>query len=101
MLLVFYYSTFYFTTIQIYLGIDNKLKSFYIYFTFLPDQKEESYTWALNCIKELFSKLNTPTIIIRPGVIATDCDQALRNAITIVFPESPALLYAWHANKNI
>ena len=28
-------------------------------------------------------------------------DQALRNAITIVFPESSALLCAWHANKNI
>ena len=40
-------------------------------------------------------------IIIGPGVIATDCDQALRNAITIVFPESSALLCAWHANKNI
>ena len=94
MLLVFYYSTPYFKTILIYLGIDNNLKSFYICFAFLPDQKEELYTWALNCIKELFSKLNTPIIIISLGIIATDCDQALRNTITIVFLESSALLYA-------
>ena len=40
-------------------------------------------------------------IIIGPSAIAIDCDQALRNALSIVFPESPALLYAWHANKNV
>ena len=55
----------------------------------------------MNCIKELFSKLNTPIIIVRPSAIAIDCDQALRNAITIVFPESSVLLCAWHVNKNI
>ena len=77
---LFYYSISYFKTILISLGIDNNSKTFYICFAFLPDQKEESYTWALGCIKELFNKLNTPTIIIDPSAIATDCDQALRNA---------------------
>ena len=72
MLLVFYYSIPYFETILIYLGIDNNSKSFYICFAFLLDQKEESYTWALNYIKELFSKLNTPMIILGLGVIAID-----------------------------
>ena len=85
----------------IYIGIDNNSKSFYICFAFLLNQKEDSYTWAIGCIKELFTKLNTPTIIIGPSAIAIDCDQALRNALSIVFPESPALLCAWHANKNI
>ena len=98
---LFYYSISYFKTILISLGIDNNSKSFYICFAFLLDQKEELYTWVLNCIKELFSKLNTPTIITRPGIISTDCDQALWNAITTVFPDSSALLCAWHANKNI
>ena len=99
--LLFYYSISCFKTILISLGIDNNSKTFYICFAFLPDQKEESYTWALGCIKELFNKLNTPTIIIGPSAIATDCDQALRNAVSIVFSESPALLCAWHANKNV
>ena len=36
-----------------------------------------------------------------PGSISTDCDQALRNAISTVFPESLTLLCLWHANKNI
>ena len=99
--MVSYYSIFRFKTILISLGIDNNSKTLYICFAFLPDQKEESYTWALGCIKELFNKLNTPTIIIDPSAIATDCDQALRNAVSIVFSESPALLCAWHANKNV
>ena len=42
-----------------------------------------------------------PTIGLIPGSISTDCDQALRNAISAVFPESPTLLCLWHANKNI
>ena len=42
-----------------------------------------------------------PTIGLIPGSISTDCDQALRNAISTVFPESPTLLCLWHANKNV
>ena len=42
-----------------------------------------------------------PTIGLIPGSISTDCDQALRNAISDVFPKSATLLCLWHANKNI
>jgi len=36
-----------------------------------------------------------------PGAISTDCDQALRNAISEIFPDSGTLLCLWHANKNV
>jgi hypothetical protein len=36
-----------------------------------------------------------------PGSISTGCDQALRNAILVILPESQTLLCLWHANKNI
>lgn len=52
-------------------------------------------------LKELFAALKTPIVIAGPAAISTDCDQALRNTIATVFPESPALLCSWHANKNI
>ena len=39
--------------------------------------------------------------LARLGAISTDCDQALRNALPKVFPESYALLCLWHANKNV
>jgi hypothetical protein len=70
-------------------------------FTFLLDQSEESYKWALTQTKELYSLLIPTTIGLTPGAISTDCDQALRNAIVAVFPGTPSLLCLWHANKNI
>jgi hypothetical protein len=44
-----------------------------------------------------------PTIALQfaPEAISTDCDQALRNAISKVFLYSKTLLCLWHANKNI
>ena len=87
--------------LMVTIGIDNCGNSFFISFAFLSDQTEESYKWALSCNKELFANLNTPIVIMGPEAIATDCDQALRNAISKVFPDSPAFLCAWHANKNI
>ena len=85
---------------MIIIGVDHNNKSFFIAFTFLPDQSEPSYHWALVQIRELFNLIH-PTIGLIPGSISTDCDQALRNAISDVFPESPTLLCLWHANKNI
>ena len=69
-------------------------------FAFLPDQTEPIYIWALKKIKELYS-LISPTVTLDPRTISTDYDQALRNAISEVFPESEALLCLWYANKNI
>ena len=58
------------------------------------------YRWALGQIKGLYSLIH-PIIGIAPGAISTDCDQALRNAISGIFPESNTLLCLWHANKNV
>ena len=52
-------------------------------------------------LKELFNSLALPIVITGPGAISTDCDQALRNGLNRVFPDSPTLLCSWHANKNI
>jgi len=51
-------------------------------------------------LKGLFALLH-PLVGISPGAVSTDCDQALRNAISSIFPESATLLCLWHANKNI
>jgi hypothetical protein len=51
-------------------------------------------------IKGLYNVIQ-PTIGLIPEAISTDCDQALRNALLAIFPESPALLCMWHANKNV
>jgi hypothetical protein len=82
------------------IGVDHNNRSFFIAFAFLPDQSEGSYTWPLAQIRTIF-KLIHPIIGLIPGSISTDCDQALRNAISTVFPDSATLLCLWHANKNI
>jgi hypothetical protein len=78
------------------------------------NQSEEAYKWALQELKELYNQiqltanltasptanpttsLNTsPTASpspIRPSAISTDCDQALRNALSIIFLETQTLL---------
>lgn len=49
----------------------------------------------------MFQSLQTPVIITGPDAISTDCDQALRNALSTIFPDSATLLCSWHTNKNI
>jgi hypothetical protein len=82
------------------IGVDHNSISFFVAFAFLPDESEGSYQWALANLKGLFDLLH-PIQQIRPSVISTDCDQVLRNAISVIFPEIPTLLCLWHANKNI
>jgi MULE transposase domain len=82
------------------IGVDHNSISFFIAFAFLPDQSEGSYRWALANLKDLFNLLH-PLVGISPGAVSTDCDQALRNAISSIFPESATLLCLWHANKNV
>ena len=86
---------------EFYIGIDHTSSTFFVGFTFLSDESEASYEWGLQELKEVFKSLQTPTIITGPGAISTDCDQALRNALSTVFPSSAALLCSWHTNKNI
>lgn len=62
-------------------------------FVFMREEKEPDYRWALQQFRE-YSK-------VTPGVIATDRDLALMNAVSDVFPESVHLLCIWHINKNI
>jgi hypothetical protein len=82
------------------IGVDHNSISFFVAFAFLPDESEGSYQWALANLKGLFDILHLIQQL-QPSVISTDCDQALRNAISSIFPETPTLLCLWHANKNI
>ena len=73
------------------IGVDHNNKSFFIAFAFLPNESEGSYSWALAKIKALYSLIH-PTIGLILGIISTDYDQALRNTISKVFPESSIVL---------
>ena len=57
------------------------------------NEKKESYMWALEQFRQL--------IDADPKVLVTDKEQALINAIEMIFPSSAHLLCRWHIYKNI
>ncbi|KAI7947253.1 hypothetical protein MJO28_009161 [Puccinia striiformis f. sp. tritici] len=75
-------------------GVDSSNRSFSAGFCFLSSEKEEDYVWALEQFDEA---LGGPL----PSVLATDKEQALINAIDVVFPDSHHILCVWHVIKNI
>ncbi|EED16653.1 conserved hypothetical protein [Talaromyces stipitatus ATCC 10500] len=72
-------------------------KTFYAGFSFMLDEKEESYKFILECLAEVYAQANLPL----PICILTDKDMALMNAIPTVFPMSNNIICLWHIEKNI
>ncbi len=71
--------------------------TFYVGFCFMSQEKEEDYIWVLQNLRNLYIGLG----IEPPKVILTDCEKALMNAITNVWPNTQGLLCLWHVNKGI
>jgi hypothetical protein len=78
-----------------FLGITPLNKHFSAAFCFLPGEIEADYTWAVQCFVESTLKDE------KPGVLLTDNESALKNALTILLPDVPQLLCVWHVNKNL
>ena len=79
------------------LGCTGLNHTFFAAFVFLSGETEEDYFFALKMLQEV---MNIREISF-PGVIVTDKDQGLMNAIRNVFPQSHNLLCGWHINKNV
>ena len=76
-------------------GVTSVGKNFSIAWVFMNDEKEDSYIWALEFVKSLF----LPDFL--PGVVVTDRDLSLMNAIGTVFPETYHILCRRHIGKNV
>ena len=63
--------------------------TYYLDFVFLSSETEEDYLWALKELKIVMQGKD----IIDPGVVVTDRELALMNALEIVFPKTVNLLY--------
>ncbi len=79
------------------LGCTGLNHTFFTAFVFLSGETEEDYSCALKMLREV---MNTREIAF-PGVIVTDKDQGLMNAVRNIFPISKNLLCGWHINKNV
>lgn len=71
-----------------------RLQTFAVAAGFVNNEKEETYTWILEELRDAVWPKETNYKL--PSVIVTDNEQALRNAIESVFPESQHLLCSWH-----
>jgi transposase-like protein len=65
--------------------------------SFLSDETENSYNWALEQFQEIMAANN----INKPLSIVTDREIALMNSIDMIFPESTHILCRWHVNMNV
>ncbi|TPX46103.1 hypothetical protein CcCBS67573_g10334 [Chytriomyces confervae] len=71
-------------------GITATYETFNAGFAFICNETESEYIWALTAF----------SAIVVPGVIVTDRELSLMNAITAVFPSTHNLLCVWHVNKK-
>jgi hypothetical protein len=78
-------------------GIISLNTSFYAGFCFLPNEQQYSYEFALQCLRGRFDQLN----LQHPQTILVDKDDALINAIHVIFPFTNCMICIWHINKNI
>lgn len=76
-------------------GITSFNTTFYSCFIFMKGEEKADYQWALTHVARLFDG------IPKPGVIVTDRELALMNALETTFPDSANLLCLWHISKNI
>jgi hypothetical protein len=74
-------------------GVANVSTSFHVDFSFIESEAEDDYRWVL---EQLPKHLNCT-----PGNVVTDCDQALSNALSYVFPDSYHTLCRWHICRSV
>jgi len=78
-----------------FLGVGPIEKQFSAAFTFLRSETELDYYWAVsNFIQLVFNGL-------KPAVMVTDNEKALRSTCKRLFPDVPILLCAWHVQQNV
>ena len=70
---------------------------FYITFAFQMKKMEENYTFMMNHLKALLISLD----LFNPHIILTDCEKALMNSLSAVYPHINNLICLWHINKNV
>ncbi|GAB2265435.1 hypothetical protein Dimus_037820 [Dionaea muscipula] len=77
------------------IGISPTGQNFHVTFVFMKDEKIESFIWAQQKVKTLFGEE------ISPGVIVTDREKALMNAVDEVVPTSAHMLCRRHIAKDV
>jgi len=79
-----------------FVGVTPTGMTFSAGFTYLEGEHVNNVVWALEQFRGLFLRRDA-----LPGVIVTDRDLALMNAVKTVFPKYTNLLCRYHIDKNV
>ncbi|KAH1198480.1 Protein FAR1-RELATED SEQUENCE 5 [Glycine max] len=79
-----------------FVGVTPTGMTFSVGFAYLEGERLNNVVWALEHFRGIFLRRD-----VLPGVIVTDRDIALMNAVKTVFPECTNLLCTFHINKNV
>jgi hypothetical protein len=71
--------------------------TFYVGFAFIKDERDDTYEVILGCLAEAYEALSLQA----PRTILSDKEQALMNAVKVVFPSTKHMICLWHINMNI
>ncbi|KAL5158763.1 Protein FAR1-RELATED SEQUENCE 5 [Glycine soja] len=79
-----------------FVGVTPTGMTFSAGFAYLEGERLNNVVWALERFRGIFLRRD-----VLLGVIVTDRDLALMNAVKIIFPECKNLLCSFHINKNV
>ncbi|KAM4055616.1 MULE transposase [Hirsutella rhossiliensis] len=79
------------------IGTTGLHKSYSVAFGIAAKEDEGAFNWILSQLYDTGRRASIPP----PGVIITDFDMALKNALSSVFPYSQQQLCVWHMMKNV
>jgi hypothetical protein len=74
-------------------GVTGVKISFLVGCAFLQSETEQDFRWVLEML--------AMHVVSFPGVVVTDCDFALMNALAHVFPQSFHVLCRWHVRRSV
>ena len=77
-------------------GVTPTGMTFFATFAYLEGERLYNVIWALQRFRGLFMRVDA-----LPGVIVTDRDLSLMNAVKTVFSDSTNLLCQFHIDKNV
>jgi len=76
-------------------GLTSTNKTFCVAFAFLQNEREDNFTWVLDCLRRTLDGYMLPRVIV------TDRELALMNACENVFLNTTRVLCRWHIMENI
>ncbi|XP_044720126.1 MULE transposase domain-containing protein [Hirsutella rhossiliensis] len=79
------------------IGTTGLHKSFSVGFGLTAKEDEGAFQWILSQLREAGRQADIPD----PGVVITDFDTALKNALDSIFPSTQQQVCVWHMMKNI